>query len=191
MLAIPQTIAFMNEVYLAGLIQKLALFDDRNAYKLLFEHFFPSLKRFAFSFIKNQELAEEIASDAMINIWRNRASLQEIKDLSTYLFIATRNIALNYLKQQNRLRVVNLEETELPRTLSPEEQLLHREQQTVVQQAIEALPFKCRMAFKLVKEEGLSYKQTAEILDISVKTVDAHLVAAMTKITRAVTAASY
>lgn len=191
MLAIPQTIAFMNEVYLAGLIQKLALFDDRNAYKLLFEHFFPSLKRFAFSFIKNQELAEEIASDAMINIWRNRASLQEIKDLSTYLFIATRNIALNYLKQQNRLRVVNLEETELPRTLSPEEQLLHREQQTVVQQAIEALPFKCRMAFKLVKEEGLSYKQTAEILDISVKTVDAHLVAAMTKITRAVTAAYY
>lgn len=181
----------MNEVYLAGLIQNLALFDDRNAYRLLFEHFFPSLKRFAFSFTRNHESAEEIASDAMINIWRNRASLREIRDIHTYLFIAVKNISLNYLKQQNRFPLAELEETELSPSHSPEEQLLYREQQQIVQQAIRALPFKCQMAFRLVKEEGLSYKQTAAILDISVKTVDAHLVTAMSKITSAVMAIYY
>lgn len=180
----------MNEVYLAGLIQNLALFDDRKSYQLLFEQFFPSLKRFAYSWVKSQELAEEIASDAMINLWRNRHHLQEIRDLQTYLFIAVKNISFNCLKQHHKLRLVEIEEASLPLNMnSPEHHLLQREQSSVIEQAIRNLPFKCRLAFRLVKEEGLSYKQTAAILDISIKTVDAHLVTAMTKLSRAIAAA--
>jgi RNA polymerase sigma-70 factor (ECF subfamily) len=65
---------------------------------------------------------------------------------------------------------------------SPESLLITRELQTRVQEAIDQLPPRCKLIFKLIKEDGLSYKEVAAILEISVKTVDAQLCLAFKKL---------
>ncbi|MNY30490.1 ECF RNA polymerase sigma-E factor [compost metagenome] len=68
-------------------------------------------------------------------------------------------------------------------SLNPEQLLINGELKKKLEQATQSLPGKCQLVFKLIKEDGLSYKETASILNISVKTVDAHLVTAVKKLT--------
>jgi RNA polymerase sigma-70 factor (ECF subfamily) len=69
-----------------------------------------------------------------------------------------------------------------PLVADPELLLSQRELQQQIREAIEQLPPRCRLIFKLVKEDGLSYKQVAAILDISAKTVDSQLCLALKKL---------
>jgi RNA polymerase sigma-70 factor (family 1) len=170
------------------LIQRVALLNDEAAYKQLFELYFPSLKRFAFSLVKSNEIAEEIASDAMINIWRNRNRLQEIGNLKLYLFVSARNLSLNYLKRSLHKKTVSLESIDTNVSFGmavTEESYITSEMKRKLEMAVHTLPPRCKMVFKLIKEEGLSYREVAELLDISTKTVDAQLVTAIGKITQA------
>ena len=168
------------------LIQRVTSFNDEGAYRQLFELFFPALKRFSFSLVKSNEIAEEIASDAMINIWRNRERLPEIKNLKLYLFVSTRNLSLNYLKKSLRRKTVSLETIDTGISFdmtSAEDSYITSEMKRKLEKAVHTLPPRCKMVFKLIKEEGLSYREVAELLDISPKTVDAQLVTAIEKIT--------
>ena len=65
---------------------------------------------------------------------------------------------------------------------TPEQLLITAELKLALEESINQLPPRAKMVFKLIKEDGLSYKDVASILDISVKTVDAHLVTALKKI---------
>jgi RNA polymerase sigma-70 factor (family 1) len=169
------------------LIERVASFNDEAAYKQLFELYFPALKRFAFSLVKSNETAEEIASDAMINIWRNRGRLTEIANLRLYLFVSTRNLSINYLKRSLRKKTISLEtiDTNVSFGMTMEESYITSEMKRKLEKAVHTLPPRCKMVFKLIKEEGLSYREVAELLDISPKTVDAQLVTAVEKITEA------
>lgn len=169
------------------LIQRVASCNDEAAYKQLFELYFPSLKRFAFCLVKSNETAEEIASDAMINIWRNRNRLPGILHLRLYLFVSVRNLSLNYLKKNLRKKTISLDsiDTNISFGMTTEESYITSEMKRKLEKAVHTLPPRCKMVFKLIKEEGLSYRETAELLDISTKTVDAQLVTAIEKITRA------
>lgn len=171
------------------LLSKIALYNDESSYRELFELYFPALKRFAFSIIRSNMQAEDIASEIMIQLWRNRRSLDKIDDIKTYLFIATRNLCINYLKRDKSRRHVSLDTIDVDisiEVLDPERQMITGEMKNKIGLAIKNLPPRCKMIFKLVKEEGLSYKEVAAIMDISVKTVDAQLVTALQKIMRAV-----
>jgi len=68
-------------------------------------------------------------------------------------------------------------------TQTPEQILINDELKKKLEVAIQALPTRCKLVFKLIKEDGLSYKEAADILNISVKTVDAHLVTSIKKLT--------
>ncbi len=65
---------------------------------------------------------------------------------------------------------------------TPEEELISQEGIHRLNLAIDSLPAKCKMAFKLVREDKLKYKEVAAILDISVKTLEAHLANAVRKL---------
>jgi len=171
------------------LLERISLYDDEAAYKALFELYMPALKRFAFSIIRSNIQAEEIASDVMIQLWRNRRSLLKVENIKTYLFIAARNHCINYLKRDKSRKHLSIDDIDVDvaiEVLDPEQLLITSEMKKKIELAIKGLPARCKMVFKLVKEDGLTYKEVADVLDISVKTVDAQLVTALRKIVRSV-----
>src|SRR6266508_3894219 len=82
--------------------QRIANSDDQSAYQSLFALFYKSLLQFAGSFVHSSEIAEEIVSDVFIMMWKKRAGLVKIRNLKLYLFISTKNGALNYLRSQKK-----------------------------------------------------------------------------------------
>jgi RNA polymerase sigma-70 factor (ECF subfamily) len=98
--------------------------------------------------------------------------------------------ALNYLSKKARESVtepfdnidIELSET----AISPEEILITAEIYKNIRDAVEALPPRCKMIFKLIREDGLRYKEVAEILNISVNTIDAQMAIAVKRIAEAV-----
>jgi RNA polymerase sigma-70 factor (family 1) len=172
-----------------ALQNRIALFDDQVAYKELFTEFYSYLNRFAVSYVKSKQIAEEIVSDVFIKVWQKRKDIDKISELRVYLYIATRNTALNYLEKQKKSDTYSIED--FPTAFksvyyNPEQLMITAEMMINIQRAIDHLPPKCKLIFKLVKEDGLKYKEVAEIMGISDKTVENQLAIALQKIGQAV-----
>lgn len=171
---------------LADLISHIALYDSESAYQQLFKSLFPSLYRFCYCLLRSRELAEETANDVMITLWRHRQRLMDIQNISVYAFVIARNLSLNTLNRHSRRELVSLDDIQVDialDTMDPEQILINEELKRKLEHATETLPSRCKLVFKLIKEDGLSYRETADILNISVKTVDAHLVTAVKRLT--------
>lgn len=170
-----------NESSLEGLREKIAS-GDQKAFRELFMAYCSRLTQFAFSIVKSQDAAREIVDEVFIKIWRNKTL---IHNLTVYLYTATKNTALNYLSVNARRNITESFDhlsVELIDDQSPEKKLINSEISRQIHEAIEHLPPRCKMVFKLVREDGLSYKQVAEILNISPKTVDAQMVIAVKQV---------
>ncbi len=164
---------------------RIACFDDQAAYKELFTSLYSPLLLFAKSIVKSKQAAEEIVSDVFIKIWERRRELEKIDNLKVYLYVSTRNTAINYLSRDkhgitNALDEVHAEFTSID--FDPEQLLITAEMLALIRLAIDQLPPKCKIIFKLVKEDGLKYREVAEILNLSIKTVENQLAIALQKI---------
>jgi RNA polymerase sigma-70 factor (family 1) len=170
--------------------RRIALYDDELAYKEIFFTYYGHLLRFARTFVDDRQSAEEIVSDVMMKIWEKRKSLTTIVNLRVYLYISTRNTALNYLSKQRKMEVLSLENLNIDflyTALNPEDSMITAEMMRQINQAVSLLPPRCKLVFKLVKEDGLPYKEVAEILNISIKTIDNQLAIALRKISEGIT----
>ncbi len=159
--------------------------DDQQAYKELFTTFYSYLFRFAKTLVKSKESAEEIVSDVFIKMWERRKELEKIDNLKVYLYVSTRNIAYNYLDKQKRNPTNRLDDFggEFASIyFDPEQLMITADMLALIQKAIDGLPPKCKMIFKLAKEDGLKYREVAEVLNISVKTVENQLAIALHKL---------
>lgn len=171
---------------LNNLVNQISLYNSQQAYKELFKCLYPALFSFSFSLLKTKEQAEEVSHDVMITLWRNRKALMTIRNIKVYAFVLARNQALNVLNKEKKHQVIDIDDIELDivlNELNPEQSLINGELKEKLQQAINSLPKQCKMVFKLIKEDGCSYKEAASIMNISIKTVDAHLVTAVKKLT--------
>jgi RNA polymerase sigma-70 factor (ECF subfamily) len=169
--------------------ERLARHDDQSAYKELYIAFYKPLLQFATSFVRSQQVAEEIVSDVFIHIWEKRKRIDSINNLRIYLYVAIRNTSLNYLSRKSKILTTNLDELALDPPgiyFDPEQLLVTNEMIELIRSAINQLPPKCRMIFKLVKEDELKYKEVADILNISVKTVEAQMTIALRKLGNAI-----
>ncbi|HEX5553100.1 MAG TPA: RNA polymerase sigma-70 factor [Chitinophagaceae bacterium] len=169
--------------------KRIGQFDDMYAYETLFLMCFPVLTRFAYSFIKSRELSEEIASDVLIRIWNRREKLQGITDFRLYLYVSTRNTALNALKKQQQAHIFSLDDTAIwmkADEATPEQLFITAELMKKIQAAIQQLPAQCRLIYKLIKEDGLKYREAAELLHLSVKTIETQMSIAMKRLYAAV-----
>ena len=165
--------------------ERISRYDDQHAYSELFISFYTPLLRFTVSFVKLKEPAEEIVSDIFIGIWEKRKQLDAIANLKVYLYVAAKNRALNYLSRQRRHQVSALEDAEITVDLfypNPEQLLITAEMVRRVKEAVNQLPPQCRIIFKMVKEDELKYREVAEILGLSIKTVENQLAIALKKI---------
>lgn len=115
--------------------------------------------------------------------------MPDIQDYENYLFMCVRNQSLNYLKNLNRYQKIRLEqidEQSLSEIETPENEVLNDELQSVIELAINGLPQRCRLIFFMVREEGMKYKEVANVLSISERTVHAQMCIALKKIGRVV-----
>ena len=163
---------------------RVAYVRDEPAYKKLFFHFYTSLHRFSFGIIKNYEVAEEIVSDTMMKVWDMGNRLATIEKLDSYLFTATKNACFTHLAK-NKIDTTDIDSAntvDLSDYENPETQLLLSEIQKKINNCINELPPQCVMVFKLIKEEGFSYKKVSGILEISQNTIETHMRIALKKI---------
>lgn len=164
---------------------RIAEFEDAVAYKKLFFHFFLPLKNFSYAIVKSGETAEEVVSDVFMEIWIRRKKISEIDNLQLYLYVSVRNASLRKLQQAKKIATLPLDDLKVEFS-SPdpdaETKLVTTELSEKIAAAIDQLPQQCKIIFKLAKEDKLKYKEIAQTLNISVKTIDNQLAIALKKI---------
>ncbi|MDE1191437.1 MAG: RNA polymerase sigma-70 factor [Arachidicoccus sp.] len=157
--------------------------NNQEAYKTLFWHYYQKLEKFSYNFVQKHEIAEEIVSDVMINIWRNRKSLRNITNITLYLYKSTRNRSYNYINREVKYsRVSDLDQLNIADEKDPSSIIISSQLQAQLDKAVNSLPPRCKMCYQLIKEDGLSYKEVADIMSISERTVNAQMVSAMKKL---------
>jgi RNA polymerase sigma-70 factor (ECF subfamily) len=159
--------------------------DDEKAFELFFHLLNNSLVKFCVQYVNQKEIAEEVVSDVFVRCWLNRKTLTEIQNPETYLFVAVKNQSLNHIKKYSSIHLVQIEETnsvEFVNTYNPQKEIENKELIFRMDKAITALPQQCRIVFRLIKEDGMKYKEVAEILNISPRTVQTQLFRAIKKL---------
>ena len=174
-----------NTQHIESLCKKISQNSDQQAFKELYLAYFDRLYKFAFSILHSAEFAEEAVNDVFLNIWQKRSTLKNIASLSGYLFISTKNTSFNYLSKFRKERNTSLDDV-LVRfevdELTPETAFFTAEIRSEIEQAINQLPPKTKLVFQMAKVEGMKYKEIADILNISVNTIDNHIATAVKKL---------
>lgn len=180
-----KTCELNNDQTIQNLLNKISGKADEHAFEEIFEIYVHGLFRFTFAILGNKELAEEAVSDVFFKIWTHRAKIEGIENFKAYLYTSARNTALNYLDKEERKKAISLDDlsVSLPiNEICPETELISKELKEIIGRAIENLPERCKLIYSLAKIEQLKYKEIAQILDISVKTIDHQLTIAIKKI---------
>lgn len=153
---------------------------EQAALESLYRRFQPGLQHFASGILKNQADAAEIVHDVFLAVWEKREFLSLDPGLKNYLFRAVKNRCLNQLKRPS-LPWAELDDT-LPSAAEPfdfSEQMNAEETERIIFKIVEKLPPRCRQVFLLSRLEQLSYKEIAELMDISAKTVENQMTIAL------------
>jgi RNA polymerase sigma-70 factor (ECF subfamily) len=149
---------------------------DKPLFEQLFKTHFVHLCNFALQFVKDTDSAKDITQKVFISLWENREKIDAQKSIQSYLFTSVRNRSLNYIRDQKKYRseVLDLEihDFEIP---FEEDTLALSELKEKISMALNELPEKCRLVFEMCRYQNMKYKDIAEELDISVKTVEAHM----------------
>lgn len=150
-----------------------------------FDYYFIRLCQFASTIVKSDLLAEEIVLDVFLKLWENSKTLDTINNIETYLYISIRNKSINVLKKEQKFHFDILEDSYIQLAdynPSAESNLIEHEMFGALNEAVMQLPSKCKIIFKLIREDGLNRNEVAQVLNISVKTVDNQIAIAIRKI---------
>lgn len=157
------------------LIERLRKGDEA-AFDTIFRAWYPSLVRVAESLVRSRAVAEEVVQDVMLELWKRRETIATDSSPQAYLFQSTRNRSLNYLRHQ---RVEREAEPQLSRDEGVDSTahslMVEEEIHIAMRRAVDRLPVRCREVFDLSRTHGLRYSEIAEVLGISIKTVEAQM----------------
>ncbi|WP_320111036.1 RNA polymerase sigma-70 factor [Draconibacterium orientale] len=148
---------------------------DERAFEKLFKLYYGYLCNFATKIIADDVAAEEIVQEFFVKFWERRANLSVESSLKNYLFRSVKNLCLNHIKHSNiKLQHAQkvIAESE---TSNFNNDYIEVDLAADIAKSIEELPEKRREIFRLSREEGLKYREIAEKLNISIKTVEAQM----------------
>ena len=150
---------------------------DKPAFEQLFRSFFPGLVLFAQKYVPDQDTAKEVVHNVFLNLWEKREQMDTSSSLKSYLFTSVHNRCLNHIRDQKKF---NSEEFRFEQLESSEfadgtDHLEEQELEQRIYDALQSLPEKCREVFTMSRFDGLKYKEIAEKLGISVKTVETQM----------------
>ncbi len=156
---------------------------NRLAFKHLYTNYYNELCVYASSLANDSSLAEDIVQNVMINIWNKKPDLKINSSIKSYLYKSVYNHFINTYKQkQKELSYVDQMKAKALTYFADEDSEIIDKKIKIVQSEIEKLPPKCKEAFLLNKVNGLKYREVAEELDVTVKTVEAHVHKALVRI---------
>lgn len=161
-----------KNAYQKKLIERIIKGNDKNAFDEFYDLYYNKLVSFAVKFLGNQDNAEDIVSDLFVNILQKKEVYTKISNVESYLYYCVRNECIRQSKKI-RQRIEPDLFLHLPSNdLDPLNELEFNELYSTIEKAINDLPPKRKAIFKLIREEGLKYKEVAERLEISVKTLE-------------------
>lgn len=162
---------------------------EQVAFKTLVDLYSSSLFRYAIGFVRTKEIAEEVVSDVFLDVWLSREKLSEVRNIKAWLFTLTHNKAISYCRKtkgnNDTISIEDVIDYQIGYILPPDYQIISKEEIIKINKIIAMLPPKCKMVFTLAKIEQLPYKEIAEILNISVKTINIHIAKALEIISKA------
>ncbi len=154
---------------------------DELAFNFLFEHFYSSLCFFSCKYVSDIDKARSLVQQVFVDIWVKREKLEVSRSAKAYMYNAVRNKSIDYLrKKKNTIQIT--EKIENIREVPFHDLIEETEQINQINNLINELPDKCREIFIMCRFEGMKYKQIAEKLDISIKTVEMQMGIALKKI---------
>ena len=148
-------------------------------FQTVFGELYQPLCNYAFTYVKDADMCEDIVQEVFTRIWATRRDLLLTDNVRFYLFSAVRNNCITHLRRQKTGGAVPLNDKALADNLSvgprevPKDENAQYEQW--LREAIDLLPEKCREVFVLSRIGELKYKEIADVLEISVKTVENQL----------------
>ncbi|MBK8807133.1 MAG: RNA polymerase sigma-70 factor [Bacteroidales bacterium] len=162
--------------------QNISLLFEENAekaFELLYKQYYKQLNLYAIKFLDDVHLAEDVVQNTLIKIWNRVDELKEIKSYKAYLFQAVHNACINAMRDKNyknaSLSEIDLELLEIANDVAD----VDNEKIEQIKSVVASLPTQCKKIFELNRFEGYSYKEIAQKLNISHRTVDSHLNSAM------------
>jgi RNA polymerase sigma-70 factor (ECF subfamily) len=164
---------FLNE---KQLLQKIAE-GDSSAFRLLFDRYYGLIYSASFRYLKIHELAEDTVQSSFMKIWEKRNNLGHVERFDHYLFRIAHNEMANHFRKHSKRdkhiqRILELFEEE---TGSPEELLITKQKRALIADVISDLPPQQQTTYKLSRDEGLSYQEIAERMQLSVNTIKVHI----------------
>ena len=158
--------------------------NNHKLYNQLFMDYYTNLCRFAYTYVKDTEIAEEIVQELFISLWENRNELNINTSARAYLYTSVRNRSLNYIRNE-KTRIGHENEFALKQIEKVTDiiDFCEREElQNIINEAVDELPESCQQIFRLSRYENLSYNEIAQQLNISPKTVENQIGIALKKI---------
>ncbi len=163
------------------LFKKVVQEGDYIAFRELFTRYYRSLCTYSMRVVVAREVAEEVVSDVFVKLWKNRDQIEVHTSFEAYMYRAVRNQSLDYLK----LKMHRVHERESLESIqwnlayadhyTPAEEVAFNEFYDRVEGHINDLPRQCQLIFRMSREEGLRYREIAELLKISIKTVETQM----------------
>jgi len=156
--------------------------DDMSAFDVIYRKYSKKLYRFAYGILKVQSDAEEIVHEVFIKVWENRNKIDEYLSLESYLFTITYNTSISLFRKKLREAsfVNHLKSIQEPlQQNSVSDELEFSELKEKAEGVIDQLPERQKQIYILSREDGLSYREIADKLSISVNTVENHMVKAL------------
>lgn len=159
------------------------IFGDEETYIFLFREYYVSLCAYSRRYVGRKDIAEEIVSDTFMRIWETRETIKINTSVKAYLFHAVCNNSLNYLRKLKKEAVLDeyfLETSSenigfAVTSEEIEEQNMMENINEKIEEAVNMLPKQQQKAFRLKRVEGKKTKEVAEIMGLSVKTIEMHL----------------
>ena len=167
----------IDELSNEELFEVIKATDDYLAFEKLYKRFYYILTHYAYRYMKCPELANDMVSEVFYKLWKKRDSISVTTSLQSYLFTAVRNKCLDQLRVENRVDkcddsvLVDLDSS----SSTPLQHAIAEELQQKIESAIEALPKDRRRVFRMSRDNGLKYKEIADTLGISIKTVETQM----------------
>lgn len=177
----------MENIHTNEYLRKLCLNDSQEAFHVLYVHYYPKIKLFLKLFLKSDNHSEDIIADVFFKVWDRRKLLITVRNFDAYLFRIARNAAISAARCNPPVHIYDINDTEtLPTTDDASVKIENNELFQKIEDAIKSLPPKTKQVFEMVRYDKLKYKEVASILDISVKTVEWHMTAAIRTIREAI-----